>query len=265
VHADGTTSKSGGRVVKNVSGYDLHKLYVGSLGTLAVIAEATFKVAPLPKAEQTVAVSCEGVAEAAGVIRSAHESGLAVIAAELLSPPAASELCGTAAWTALLRVGGGPAAVRRTLGDLGEYAGLARGSIEDVPDDVWTRWRAMFAPRSLSLRVSVMPSRAPDVAEVLDRRFAGDAAGISSTMTAGVVRILIAPEDDERALAMIEATREIAARYGGFAVVDAASPGVKRGIDVFGETRDDIAIMRRLKQEFDPAGILAPGRLVGRI
>ena len=52
VHADGSVSKSGGRVVKNVSGYDMHKLYVGSLGTLGVIAEATFKVAPLPRSTE---------------------------------------------------------------------------------------------------------------------------------------------------------------------------------------------------------------------
>lgn len=265
VHADGTTSKSGGRVVKNVSGYDLHKLYVGSLGTLAVIAEATFKLAPLPQVERTVAVACPSAAAATAIISAAHERGLAVVAAELLSPTAAHAVCGASSWVALLRVAGGTAAVARTLRELGDYIELAEGSLADTADDIWARWRDSFAPATLSLRFSVMPSRAAHLAESLDRRFVGDAPKLSATVTAGVVRLNLTPSDNARCLTLIESARAVAARYDAFMVIDAAPPAVKQQLDVFGPPRSDIEIMRRLKADFDPQRTLAPGRFMGRI
>jgi glycolate oxidase FAD binding subunit len=265
VHADGSVSKSGGRVVKNVSGYDMHKLYVGSLGSLGVIVEATFKLVPLPKVDRTLVVSAPSPGEARGVISAAHEAGLAVIAAELMSPAAANAVLGIGAWCALLRAGGGEAAVARTTDDLEEYASLAHGTIEDAADDVWAKWREAFGPAALSIRVSVMPSKVADVAEVLDRRFAGEAPVISATASVGLLRVQLSPAEDERALSLVEQVREIAGRYGGFAIVDAASDAVKDQIDVFGPTRPDIEIMRRLKAELDPKGILSPGVLWGRV
>jgi glycolate oxidase FAD binding subunit len=265
VHADGTVSKSGGRVVKNVSGYDMHKLHVGSLGTLGVIVEATFKLVPLPQVDRTFVISAPSTAEARGVISAVHEAGLSVIAAELMSPAASNSVLGVGGWCALVRVGGGEAAVARTTDDLAEYAALAHGSMEDAPADVWSKWREAFGPASLSMRVSVMPSKVADVAEVLDRRFAGEAPVISATASVGLLRLQLSPADDERALALIEQVREIAARYGGFAIVDAASDVVKRRIDVFGAPGPDLEIMRRLKAELDPKGTLAPGRMWGRI
>ncbi len=264
VHADGTTSKSGGRVVKNVSGYDVHKLYVGSLGTLAAIAEATFKLAPLPKVDSTVAVACSSPAAAQSIITAAHERGLAVISAELLSPPAANAVCGRADWTALLRVAGGSSAAVRTLGEIDDYAALAKGELAEAPD-AWRHWHDAFGPTALSLRLSVAPSHAGTLAETLDRRFAGDAASISATSTAGLVRMNLSPVGDERAAAIIDSAREIAAQRGGFAIVDGAPLAVKRQIDVFGPPRPDVEIMRRLKRQFDPAGLLAPGRFMGKI
>jgi glycolate oxidase FAD binding subunit len=115
------------------------------------------------------------------------------------------------------------------------------------------------------MRVSVMPSKVADVAEVLDRRFAGEAPMISATATVGLLRLQLSPADNARALTLVEEVREIAARYGGFVIVDAASPAVKQQIDVFGPPRPDLEIMRRLKAELDPKGILSPGRMWGRI
>lgn len=265
VHADGTSTKSGGRVVKNVSGYDMHKLYIGSLGTLAVIAEATLKIAPLPQVDDTIAVLCPSASSATSIITASHERGLGLIAAELLSPTAANAVLGRLSWCALLRVGSGLAAAVRTLREIDEYATLAEGERLEPGVDTWSRWREALAPTVLSLRLSVMPSRIADAAEAIDRRFAGDAVAISCTAAVGLLRVNLKPSDDERAMTIIEQVREIAQRRGGFAVVDAAAVAVKRKIDVFGAERSDIEIMQRLKQEFDPKRILAPGRFVGRI
>jgi glycolate oxidase FAD binding subunit len=265
VHADGSTSKSGGRVVKNVSGYDMHKLYVGSLGTLGFIVETTLKVTPLPRVDETVAVACPSAVAAVSIAIACHERGLGLIAAELLSPTAASELLGIGSWCALLRIGCGAASAARTLREIDEYTALADGERTDTSIDVWERWRSVFALGMLSLRVSVPPSRVADTAESLDRRFAGEAAMLSATVSVGLLRVDLKPASGARASAIIGEATEIARRRGGFVFVDAAPVESKREIDVFGAERADIEIMRRLKQEFDPKRILAPGRFAGRI
>lgn len=266
VHADGSISKSGGRVVKNVAGYDMHKLYAGSLGTLGVIAEATLKVAPLPHAASTLVISCRSAAHAAEVILGAHDAGLALQAAELLSPPASHAVHGESKWTALLRVAGSAGAVDRSIGEI-EAACAATGAIVDRRDAhaCWDAWSTTFRPDELSLRVSVMPSHVAEVMQVLDRRFMGAGGELSSTITAGVIRANLQPSRDARAGALVAAAQEVASRYEGSVAVDAAPPLLKQEIDVFGPLRSDFAIMKRLKEEFDPKRILSPGRFVGRI
>jgi glycolate oxidase FAD binding subunit len=266
VHADGTTSKAGGRVVKNVTGYDMPKLYVGSLGTIGVIAEATFRVAPLPRSTSTVALSADSARAACALATAAHDAGLALHAAELLSPPGAYAVLGESRWVLLLRAAGSPAAVERTLRDV---HALAEGqgapfAIRDS-EQTWTSWRRSFAPRDLSLRISVLPTRVVDAVEVLDRGFAGAAAMISATTSAGLVRARLEPTRAARASALVERAREVAERHDGYAVIEAAPPALKRQTDAFGRIRPDFAIMRRLKEQFDPQRTLAPGRYVGRL
>ncbi len=266
VHADGTVSKGGGRVVKNVAGYDMPKLYVGSFGTLGVIAEATFKVAPLPKLEATVVVACDSAHAACTLLFAAHDAGLALHAAELLSPPATSAVLGEHRWMILARAAGGAGAIDRSLRELHEMAAGLQAAFE-IRDSAqtWRSWNDAFKPGALSLRVIVMPSSVADAIEVLDRRLVGSAPLLSATVSAGVIRAQLEPTREARAGVLIERTREVAERYDGTVVVDAASPAVKRLIDVFGPLRPDFAIMKRLKQEFDPARRLAPGRFVGRL
>ncbi|HEY7801840.1 MAG TPA: FAD-binding oxidoreductase, partial [Dehalococcoidia bacterium] len=264
VQPDGTVVRSGGRVVKNVAGYDMSKLYVGSLGTLGVIAEATFKLAPLPTAETTLALSCDSPHAAAMLIFAAHDAGLALHAAELLSPPAAYAITGGRRWTALMRAAGGARAVERTLREVREIAaGLqARVTTPDA-DAVWEAWHDAFRLAELSLHVRVLPSAVADVAEELDA-VVPDAA-ISSTVSAGLVRMRWGTPDDGVARAAVASAQAVTGRHDGSMVIDAASPALKHEIDVFGPTRGDFAIMRRLKDELDPKRTLAPGRFAGRL
>ncbi len=265
VHADGTTSKSGGRVVKNVSGYDLHKVHVGALGSLAIIAEATFKLAPLPKADLTLALACPSGSAAASVIAECHERGLSLIAAEMLSPTTAHAIEQPSRWTALLRIAGGAAAVIRTVRDVRDLAVLADAEIGEVDETVWDRWGAVLSGDPLRLRVSVPPTRVADTAEAIDRRFAGDGVALSATATVGLLRVNMSPRDDARVAVILDQVKEITSGRGGHIMVDAAPLVVKRDIDVFGPSRDDMIIMRRLKSEFDPTAILSPGRFMGRL
>lgn len=266
VHADGSLSKSGGRVVKNVTGYDMHKLYVGSLGTLGVLVEATLKVAPLPHSESTLAIGSRSAAHGAELILAAHDAGLALHAAELLSPPATHAVLGQSSWCALMRVAGGAGAVARSLREIDHAATVAGAAIETLESSTaWDAWSTTFRPRGLALRISVMPSRVGETMQVLDRRLTGGSAQLSATVTTGLIRASLDASSDGQALAVINAASEVAAQFDGSMVIDAAPAAVKRGIDVFGPTRSDFAIMKRLKDEFDPKRILSPGRFVGRL
>ena len=266
VQADGTLVHSGGRVVKNVAGYDMTKLYVGSLGTLGVIARATFKVAPLAASETTLAVSCRSAHAAGIVLLSAHDAGLALHCGELLSPAASRRVLGDGRWTALLRVSGGQRAVERTVRDVRDFAdGLQESVSERETAPAWAAWGAAFAPRGLAVRASVAPSAVPDAADALDEALGPAGAGISATLSAGLIRIAIPEASDVAARDAYERAAEVACEHGGTLVVDAAPARLKSTIDVFGPVRGDFPIMRRLKQQLDPDGSLAPGRFLGRL
>ncbi len=147
VHADGSSSKSGGRVVKNVTGYDMHKLHIGALGTLGVIAEVTLKVAPLPPAESTVVITCRSAAHASDLVLAAHDAGLALYCAELLSPPASQAVLGRSAWCVVARVAGAKAAVDRSLREINGASSSTGASVETRDTTTtWEAWSSALRP-----------------------------------------------------------------------------------------------------------------------
>lgn len=257
-HADGSISKAGGRVVKNVTGYEMTKLYTGSLGTLVAITEVTFKLAPVPVVTQTVSIECANAAHGAALLLRARDAGLAMRRAELMAPEASRRVVGTASWQALVDVAGGAAAVDRTMRGLASH-----GAVVEQNSEVWAAWRSALATGGLWLRFGAMPSRVGEMMRTLHARSPG--ASISATVCAGVVRFRRAGAGDDEAAPAVAQARDVAAEYGATMVVEEAPVAVKRRLDVFGEAPGDIEIMRRLKRAFDPRGTLAPGRLVGRI
>lgn len=265
VHADGRISKAGGRVVKNVTGYDMPKLYAGSLGTLGVISEATFKLMPLATARRTLTAQFHSPHAAATFALAAHDAGLALHAAELLSPPAAFAVLGESRWVLLMHAAGTSGALDRTTRELSALAASLSSEVIDGDDGLWRRWNDTFVPGELALRLSVPPSSVADATEVLDRRFAGAAATLSATISAGVVRANLRPSRDHRPATLVQHARDVAARNDGYVVVDAAPVSYKHDNDVFGPLRPDFAIMKRLKDEFDPRRTLSPGRFAGRL
>jgi glycolate oxidase FAD binding subunit len=258
---DGSVVKSGGRVVKNVSGYDMHKLHIGALGTLGVITQATFKLAPLPHTSRTVLLPATSAQAACALVMQSRDAGLAIQAAEVLSPATALRVAGFARWCLLMRVAGSSAAVERSLRDL--HTLVADGSLDETSHDAWLRWSGTAAPASLSLRLSVLPSRVAELLQNLETPLNPQQTHITSTVAAGVVRLNVEGARDE--LSVIDGAKRCTARAGGFVLVENAPPDTKRAIDVFGATRSDFEVMRRLKQQFDPHGTLAPGRFLGKL
>jgi glycolate oxidase FAD binding subunit len=280
-HPDRTVTKSGGRVVKNVSGYDMHKLHIGALGTLGIITQVTFKLAPLPHTITTVAFDAPSAVAACTVVMRARDAGHAVEAAEvILSRHRNTGEPKAAAATALIRVAGSTAAVTRTLNELGSIAReVGCQARDDVNESIWSEvgggasplfwsqsWSQIFAWNRLAMRIVVAPSRVAETLNALDARLPITDCW-SASVTAGLIRGVIRGDmSSEFAAGFVAAVREIAAQEGGIAILDRSIHNeVKRSIDVFGAPRSDFEVMRRLKQQFDPHGTLAPGRYIGRL
>ncbi len=276
VLADGTVTKSGGRVVKNVQGYDLHKLHTGAFGTLGVIAEVALKVVPLPASSSTVAAWFASAADAGDYAMqlfngpvvpealtvfagAAAEAGLAKIggSSEDFSPA-----------LVLARVTGGKAAVSRMERDLTGTAGTTGAAGYEVvrgkdADKLWGKAVVASTGDGLSMRTTLKPR---DAVKVLDQSASNSATseGFSGELHAGFGTISIS-EATSGTRSDIDRFVESVTRLGGHAVIERCPIELKREIDVFGEQGEALAVMKSIKQRFDPDRILNPGRFTGRI
>ena len=285
VHSDGTVTKSGGKVVKNVSGYDLNKLYVGSLGTLGVIVEANLKVAPLPPDLKTMLATYPSLSTAMDsaehlLRQSSAPHALQVINGEILVrlPDLRSTSKDKAAVLALFA--GRTQGVKRKLDDSSRVMEDGGARVVHVlsqgdGDRLWQAladlgWAGKEVPH-LMVKVSILPSQVSGFLST-----AGPLGGSSflqgmvADVGSGVVRLLWWTEDGlSPAVTLVEdirnRLREEVGRCMGHLVVERCPLELKRRIDVWGDSAEGMTIMRRIKRELDPAGILNPGRFAGGI
>ena len=276
VTADGTLVRGGGKVVKNVAGYDLPKLFVGSCGTLGVIVELTVKLRPRPDDERLVVVPFERLKDAGAAVR-------VVMASDLI--PNAVELCDADALRPLGMVGA-PAALlvgfdgvaEQVAWQVEELARIAQaaGGAEPrvVPSERWPRLSTAAAgafDASAIMRLCVLPTQVSDVME--QGSALARARGLASAWTAhagvGVVTGALAlggSRDDVAAVAdVLRGWRGIARACAGHAVLDAAPLALKEAVGVWDEAGAAGRIMERIKRELDPRNVLNPGRFVGNI
>ena len=224
--ADGTVIKGGGRVVKNVAGYDMPKLAIDSLGTLGVIVEATFKVAPLPPVQETLLATFPALEGAAEAIFAADERGLALRAVALQAQPKGSAVL-AAFWLA-----GTTAAVERTAREL---ADLSQGAeTRRVTGEESERWWAELAEHkppaesAVACRTSLPPSAVAGFVARCD----GHTIAYPTT---GLVVVQLEARAAERVASLVDALRRAACDAGGSLVVTSAPVEVKERIDVWGD------------------------------
>jgi len=268
VSGRGEIFKAGGKVVKNVTGYDLSKLMAGSYGTLAALEEVTVKVLPRPEAVATVLFA--GVEPAAAVrlmaaaLGSPHEvSGAAYLPAGTAMPRALPGGSGVAA----LRVEGpAPSVAFRRDSLVREHGAVGTAQILADAESI-AFWRAVGEVAPLAglggrpvWRISVAPARgaalAEAIAHTLDAMWFLDWGG-------GLVWASVAEEGDAGAAVIREAIRGPDRRDTGHATLVRGSPGLRRAAAVFEPQPAALAALsRRVKDAFDPAHILNPGRMV---
>ncbi len=292
VGADGVETKAGGKVVKNVTGYDLNKLYAGSLGTLGIIVETTFKLSPTPAEMTTVLASFANLPEGINAGVSVTSRTFAPNGFQVLDRQAAHQLkvepglemldqAGAGSALTIAFLAGGPRGVRRrtdeTVRLLRESgacdavvldAAESQSSLADLTNLGWTDETQPY----LSMRVAAPPSATAAVAgQCLNANLQGMIPGVVADAGYGLVRLFwwSGPVkewvDDGMLLETLLRTRRTAREAGGQAVVERCPPSLKKQIDVWGGRPEAIEIMRRLKKKFDPGRILNPGRFVGGI
>jgi glycolate oxidase FAD binding subunit len=259
---DGQIVKGGGQVVKNVAGYDLPKLFIGSLGTLGVIVEATFKLAPLPPKTTTLIAGFADLAQACAIAVRVLQSPLLPIGMMVLNRTASKQYELSDQFALAVRFGGISSAITRQLNDVTHWArsnGSAPSTTLEDDAALWSRLSDFAADNEIVLKVSVLPTQLEAIGNAAERL--ANQLGLACAFAANPVGILFVAlkGDPEQVKSAVASLRESATIVGGHLVVHRAPRAVREEIDVWGPLQNS-SLMRKLKQEFDPHGILNPGR-----
>jgi glycolate oxidase FAD binding subunit len=259
--ADGRLASAGGQVVKNVAGYDLGKLVAGSFGALAGIASATFKLAPIPAAWTTVALSFDSGAAAA-----AAAAALAGSQVDPVSLEVEARTVPQPGYRILVRFGGTVTSNAEQVSTVSRLVASSAPAAHDVVNgdrdtELWRdRARPTFGESATEVRASWLPASLPAVLGVVEG--AAREARVNATFTgraavgAGVIHI----EGEAAARAMFVARLRERTDAIGHVVVARAGRDLKDYADVWGPPLPSMAIARALKRALDPAGVLNAGR-----
>ncbi|MEH2134656.1 MAG: FAD-binding oxidoreductase [Nostoc sp.] len=258
VRADGEIAKAGGRVVKNVAGYDLMKLLTGSYGTLGFISQLTFRLYPLPEASGTVVLTgkAEAISQAADILRG---SALTPVQADLLSTKLVSSLGLGEGLGLIARFQSISESVKeqsnRVL-EVGQKLGLDGAIFADGDEaNLWQRLQKQIhtiATESvITCKIGVLPTAAVEILTQVELGLIHISSGLG----------LLQLESKNQVLKMRDRTQA----HRGFLTILSAPRAVKEQIDVWGYTGNALPLMRCIKEQFDSKNILSPGRFVDGI
>lgn len=256
VLADGTIAKTGGKVVKNVAGYDLHKLMTGGFGTLGVIAEVNFRLHPAETNVQTWTAAARDAASFGEPLRALLDSQLTPSAVQL-------------------RVGKQECSLDVRMAALPECMGLHAASLRKIfgqielnetNEMVWQTRQDLFdIDGAVVLKVSLLPAEVCRVSAELQNWASSGGVEIAVAAQATGLMTLALKSAPDAAIALIEHLRW-RLRSGGGSVTALKVPEIMRdGIDVWNCDSNALPLMREIKRRFDPNRILNPGRFVGKI
>jgi glycolate oxidase FAD binding subunit len=260
IRADGVIAHGGGKVVKNVAGFDLPKLMVGSLGTLGMIATATFRLHPLPEASETLLIRKRSAAAVRNLIADMRAAQLEAAAVVAIADGTAFDIA--------VRFEGFPPGVvaqRDRLSLLHRASGGCEVLDVDGARQVWLRHDAIRGGGPLKIKIAALPSSIEMVTSSVVAPLLGGLSGAGFVWypVSGLGFISGAPASDERTAAAIRGAREMLANARGSLTIEAAPAGIRRLVSTWGEGGGALSLMYATKQKFDPGRRLAPGRFVG--
>ena len=264
VRADGVVARGGGKVVKNVAGFDLPKMMIGSLGTLGLVATVTLRLHPLPETGVTLvarARTARGVRDLVAAMREAQ-----------LEPSAVAALLGDGLFDVAVRFEGFPAGVAEQRDRLLALVARTPGDVCDALSDAdarafWERHDAARTAGPLRAKFAMLPSAFGEFSERVfpTLRDVVSEAALAVYPTLGISFFSGFPSDAAAAAIAIAKARDFLAPGGCSLVLEEAPDGVRALADPWGPPPPSFALMRSLKEQLDPEARLNPGRFVGGI
>jgi glycolate oxidase FAD binding subunit len=289
VFPNGDIVVSGGKTVKNVSGYDMCKLLIGSFGTLGIICEVTFKLLPLPEKEATLWIPFATIDEANGLVQEIAHSQLIPASMDILNAMAVKKIRSSVSipqngkYLVAIGLEGVAESIERQIAEVRDR-GTKHGALETVPVNsekhraFWIAVRdsaqglAEADPNLISLKSNFVISKCGEMLKSYERiaqRLGVDCAFICHSGSGILYTYVLAGKrvrsKSESLVQLIGELASEAVKNGGNLLVESCPLPIKKRVDVWGQPRSDYRVMRRLKEEMDPAGILNPGRFVGGI
>jgi len=289
VFPNGDLVVSGGKTVKNVSGYDMCKLLIGSFGTLGIICEITFKILPLPEKEATLLVPFKTLGELDGFVQEVIRSQLVPASIETLNATAVIKmkyrvsLPEEGKYVVAIGLEGVAESIERqesALGNVGEKHGALQSAvlISEGHQGFWNALRdfskglAKRYPDLIALKSNFLISKYGKMIESYENIFKGmgmDFAFICHSGNGILYSYVLADKNvqskTETLVKLIKKLTYEAVKNEGNLVVESSPFSIKKKGDVWGRSRSDHQVMRRIKKQFDPAGVLNPGRFLGGI
>ncbi len=252
--ADGRLAKGGGIVVKNVAGYDLPRLLTGSFGSLGLIVAATFKLFPLAPASRTLVASVAEPGAAGELAAALAASQLTPTAVEIAGPP----------FEILVRFEAPEAAIAAQVAEAATLAHAAGASARVVSGEDEARLWEAHATRSRGgtgcvLKVNLLPSDLAPTLAWLNQTAPAGTWTIAGRAGLGVLYLRVDASAESQGR-LVNALRERFPAGRGSVVVLRATPELKKMVDVWGPIGDAAPLMRGVKRQFDPGGVLNPGR-----
>jgi glycolate oxidase FAD binding subunit len=247
VLADGTIARTGGKVVKNVAGYDLHKLMTGAFGTLGVMTEITFRLHSIPASLQSLTISSSTVEPLGRFLLELLDSHLSVQSIQLRTMGNAFDLD--------IQFGGLPEVLKDQAASLIEMAKKAQLSAQEASIDVWSSHHLAFADMNrFTIKATMLPSDIARFTSVIH-----DLGGSAVTQATGIM-IASLPTTAEQQLPQLR--QQFANNYGSLTLLQRPD---RTEIDPWGPIPDYFPLMQKVKQHFDPNRTLNPGRFLGGI
>ncbi len=275
----------GGKTVKNVSGYDVSKIMIGSLGTLGIIGDITLRLLPLPEQIATILVSFNELTAVTGFAKRVLNSKLLPTSLEVFNRDGYSLSASTdlkapsGRWCVAVGIEGFSEEVKREITDLKDMAHFEKAieMAELDSDSTIVFWKnlancALTLPKDgetvVKFKAGFLISNFPEVLEAWTNILPDDFCALTTSAGLGLAcayLVIKTDSDIEKAARLGKAFRETAENYGGSMVVEFAPATLKQKLDPWGSPQADFVLMRRIKDSLDPLNVLNPGRFLGGI
>ena len=283
VNPTGEIISMGGKTVKNVSGYDVSKIMIGALGTLGILGEITFRLLPLPEKVATVLAGFGSFASARAFADRVLDSKLLPTSVEILNGPGYDITMSRdlnlppGSWCVAVGVEGFEEEVIREITDLKDMA-QRESALEAAQLDRETAfafWRMLancgVAPQGktvVKFKGSFLISRYAEIMEAWSIASSDYRTALMVSAGSGLAHGYIfcrADEDPEKLAAVGSSFRAAAEKHEGSMIMESAPAPLKQKLDPWGSPRQDFLLMKRIKANVDPMGVLNPGRFLGGI